>query len=330
MKSRKIIFTHVLTIALCLHYMLRIALYGDLPEDAKYFESIRKNQDCILTGICTKIDLLSSNSYKLIDHPVAVVEDFNELLMISDAIVFLHHQDASISVIEKALKKSKHIFVYTNKNIHPEILKRYHKLADEAGVLFYIHHKPIKKDLEIISNNLMISPEYIDIFRYADETKYNSPEKLSRLILEETIFLCALNQQNIKKINTVSIPYCSELPYFINIRIEFSNSTIANLTINKSEQINSRYSEIYFHDQIMYINTLKKNIKVKHQNSGETQSYPLQSLLRDESDPSIEINRFINKLLSSKFPSNPMESGINVYLSAWEILKKVIPAYFEK
>ena len=140
----------------------------------------------------------------------------------------------------------------------------------------------------------------------------------------------SVNQQVIKNFKIVSVPYYSEKPYFVNLRIDFANSNSANLTINKFSGVDSRYSEIYFNHRMLRVNTLEKYIRVFHRNKQESDTFPLKTALEDEFDPRGDIERFIKKLRTSEFPANSFESGINAHIISWEILKKLSPALFEK
>ena len=310
--------------------MLRIAIQGNLSEGAKYIDLIRNNSDCILSGLCTETNIQLNEKDKLIDHPVPVFDNIEDLCQVSDVIIFLNHNKSGVNSVKKALRKSKHVFIHPSDILNPDILREYQNLAEEAGVLFYIFHKPFKKDLESLIQNFEGYPEFIDIYRYAGESAENGSTDLRKLILQEILFLTSINKQAIKSFKTISVPYCSEKPYIINLRIDFANSNSANLTINKFRGVNSRYTEIYFHDHMLKVNTLEKSIHIISRNKKHSDSIPLNTLLLNEFEPDSDIERFLQKLGSSSFPVTSFESGINAYINTWEILKKVIPAHFEK
>ena len=310
--------------------MLRIAIQGNLSEGAKYIDLIRNNSDCILSGLCTEINTPLAEHDKMIDHPVPIFDNIDDLCLVSDAIIFLNHNSSGVNEVKQALRKSKHVFIHPNNILNPDTLREYQNLAEEAGVLFYIFHKPIKKDLESYINNFEGYPEFIDVYRYVKESDEDKPAELKKLILREILFLTSINQQVIKNFKTISVPYCSENPYIINMRIDFANSNSANLTINKFSGVDSRFTEIYFHDHLLRVNTLEKSISIINRNKKQSEAIPLNTLLLNEFDPNGDIERFIQKVKSSSFPSTSFESGINAYINTWEILKKVIPAHFEK
>ncbi len=59
--------------------MLRIAIQGNLSEGAKYIDLIRNNSDCILSGLCTEINIQLTEQDKLIDHPVPIFDNIKDL-----------------------------------------------------------------------------------------------------------------------------------------------------------------------------------------------------------------------------------------------------------
>ncbi|MCK4920756.1 MAG: hypothetical protein KAS71_06910 [Bacteroidales bacterium] len=309
--------------------MLRIAIQGNLSEGTKFVELIRNTSDCILSGLCTELNSRLTDSDKLIDHPVPVFDNLEELFHVSDAIIFLNHRKSGISNVKQALKRSKHVFIQPESLLGIELLNEYQNLAEEAGVLFYIFHNPIKADLEDLIRNSENYPEFIDISRNVYEIDEKIPD-VRKLILREILFLTSINQQAIKRFKTLSVPYNSLKPYLINLKIDFANSSSANVTINNFSGADSRNTEIYFRDKMLHMNTLEKNIKVSNRNNKEVDCYPLHTLMNDESDPSSDIEHFIHKLKTFAYPANSFESGIYAYVNSWEILEKIVPAIMEK
>jgi len=309
--------------------MLRIAIQGNLPEGSNLVEHIIKNSGCILSGFHADLNDGLSDIDHFIDHTVPLFDNFIELLQNSDAIIFLNHGLKDILSVKQALRKSKHVFIHPKDLLSPVLLNEYQNLADEAGVLFYIFHKPIIGELENLIRNLKDSPEFIDITRKVRETDGKIPD-LKKLILKEILYLSSINQQAIRKFKTISVPYNSENPFLVNLRIDFVNYSSANLTINSLSGEDSRNTEVYFRRHTLHLNTLERNIKVVPRDKSLANSHPLYNITLDESDPSLDIDQFIHKLNTYAYPANSFDSGINAYLNSWEILDKIIPAVLEK
>lgn len=308
---------------------MRIAIKGNISEATKFVELIRNKPDCMVSGLFSEITAGLSEIDKLIDHPFPLYDNLFELLQASDAILFLDHCITDVPMVKQALKNSKHVFIQPEDLLSPHILNEYQNLAEEAGVLFYVFHNAIMGELENSIRSFKDYPEYIDISRNVYEKDGKIPN-LRKLILKEILFLTTINPHAIKKFKTISVPYNSEKPYLVNLRIDFENYSSANLTINNFSAKDSRKTEVYFRHQMIFLNTEEDKFKVIHLESQEIESYPLPDLIYNESDPSMDIKHFLHKLTTYAYPVNSFESGITAYISSWEILDKIIPALLEK
>lgn len=302
--------------------MLRVGLQGSKNRAGEMTELIRQNDNCIVSGICTGINGHGTDLIPESGYAVTAIDQTQTIVTASDALIFLEHSSQTEALVKQCLKQSRHVFLNPAAPIKPSLLKEYNKLADEAGVIFYLFHKPELKELRKLLRKKKSSPEFIDIYRYAG-SQNNSFETIRHALFHEMLFLHALLPYPVKKFKSTTVPYCSDTPFIINLRLEFTNGTTANLTLNTLTGIESRYSELYFSDSMIQVNTLKGNIREKFWDHPEPFNYELCNSIEQETDPSWDISEFLKTLSSLSPPINNYLYGHHIYTTFWELIKEI-------
>lgn len=161
-----------------------------------------------------------------------------ELMEISDAILILSDKSISSDLIRLILRKSKHIYLKTIPNLNIREIKDLIDLEKEAGIINYIynpfdfipHFDPFLNSYE---KPLMIN------LRTCFEGSALKPAN------EILLLVTAINrviQSNTKKTDVFGIED-SAGQLVINVRVEYENSSVVNLTISKEKT--SGYCEIF-------------------------------------------------------------------------------------
>lgn len=305
--------------------MLRIALQGSINDSVKLLETIRSKDNCIVSGLCTELEEPENEKNKLLDHPVQIFSTIHSIIPISDVVIFLEHTNETVPYVKLCLKESRHVFIYPVNLIRPETLKEYVKLAEEAGVILYLFHRPNLGKLENLLNGNGNLPEFIDIYRYV-LPKENQPGYVEAVLRDEMLYLTSVAKYPVKKFKVATVPYYSTYPFIINVRIEFTNGSTANLTINTFTGLNTRFSEFYFSDGLIQVNTLEKNIRHRIWKTDKTYKYELNGWLNEEKDLKSEIAKFLSEISKISYPLNHYEFGYNIYNTIWELFREITPA----
>ena len=175
--------------------MLRVALQGSITEASKQTQTIRENQNCLVSGVCLDQKeenfILSGET----DHLFQIFHSVESVLEISDAVIFLDHNANSIPFVKKCLKESRHVFIKSSGFLRPEVLAEYSMLAEEAGVIFYLFHRPPIGELEELILKENSAPEFMDIYRYVDYNNGNPGEIIGGLFQELLMTKCTSESQ---------------------------------------------------------------------------------------------------------------------------------------
>jgi len=152
------------------------------------------------------------------------------LMDISDAILILSEKSISNDLVRLILRKSKHVFLKSIPNLQIREIKELIDLEKEAGIVTFIY-------------NPFNHVPFLDPFA----NKYERPfflnlrncisKNLIRPSHEMILLVSALNrlvQSNLKKIDVFGLQE-PENELFINLRIEYDNGCVINLTLSESK-----------------------------------------------------------------------------------------------
>lgn len=203
--------------------MIKLGIFGDQTTNLELLEQLRKMPEVEVAGV-----YFSGNG--------VVPDDFPELLSpvglmdVSDAILILSNKSISNDLIRLILRKSKHVYLKTIPFLHIREIKELIDLEKEAGIVTFIY------------NPFNYIP-YLDPFI----TKYEKPflinlrtsfeGELIKPSYEMLLLVTALNrvvQSNLKKLDVFGL--CEpDHQLIINLRIEYDNGCVINLTVSKEK-----------------------------------------------------------------------------------------------
>ena len=172
--------------------------------------------------------------------PIGFREFLNpiELMEQSDAVLIMSDKSISSDLLKMILRKSKHVYLKTIPNVNIREIKELIDLEKEAGIVNFIF------------NPFGFIPQFDPFFN-----KYENPllinlrtsfdPSFSKPANEMLLLVTALNrviQNNYKKTEVLGLndPHGQLI---VNIRVEYENSSVVNLTISKEKT--SGYCEIF-------------------------------------------------------------------------------------
>lgn len=210
--------------------MLKLGILGDQTSNLELLLQLKAMAEVIISGV-----YFSGNATFAVEFP----EDYTpiELMEISDAILILSDKSISSDLIRMILRKSKHVYLKTIPNLNIREMKELIDLEKEAGIVNFIynpfdfipHFDPFLNKYE--------KPMLINLRTCFEGSTLNPANEMLLLVT-------AINRvirSNYKKTDVIGIED-SEGRLVVSVRIEYENSSVANLTVSK-EKI-SGYCEI--------------------------------------------------------------------------------------
>ena len=298
--------------------MLRAGFFGsgEILENA--LEIIRQHNGFLITGYHC-----GGSVHKI----KSVIPQFNvpeDLISVSEALIITNNPGDFHEVIPLILKSSRHLLIFPNYSLSFYQLENMLKLAEEAGVVFYLHQAGIYDWMKDLAQKYCAKPEFIQVYSYIDKQHLNPGTGIFDILYKAISNVMKLNPVNLKKFQTNVVPYCSPDPLMMSVRLEFENSTSANITVNGFFKRNDSKIEIFRNDCEVIIDTLAAEVRIISKNPNFTRIFNKPP---DKQNNTFRegLDGFALRLFSPGLNNDPFESGIIAHKTATRIIHQFIP-----
>lgn len=164
---------------------------------------------------------------------------------------------------EKAIRKSKHVFIekpLTNTVAEGKTLMR---LATEANVKVQVGHVERFNPAFMAAQELLEEPLFIETHRLAQfNPRGTDVSVVLDLMIHDIDIVLSLVKANIRRISASGVAVVSETPDIANARIEFDNGAVANLTASRISLKNMRKSRFFRRDAYISVDFLDKSVSI--------------------------------------------------------------------
>ena len=241
----------------------------------------------------------------------------------------------------KALQKRKHVFIEKPIVATPEEANALKKLADEAGVKVQVGHVERFNPAFIAAEPFIKSPLFIEAHRLAlfNPRGTDVPVVLD-LMVHDLDILLSIVKSPVANISASGVSIVSPTPDITNVRIEFENGAVANITASRLSMKNMRKTRIFQKGAYITIDFLDKVTEIFRINDEIDETNPLSAIitLGDGSEKQItferpeihpinaiktELERFYDAIVHNTAPAVTIDDGINVLKLAYRILEAV-------
>ena len=241
----------------------------------------------------------------------------------------------------KALKKRRHVFIEKPIVATPDEANALKKLADEAGVKVQVGHVERFNPAFIAAEPFIGEPLFIEAHRLAQFNPRGTdvPVVLDLMVHDLDILLTVVKSP-IAHISASGVSIVSPTPDIANVRIEFENGTVANLTASRLSMKYMRKTRIFQKDAYITVDFLDKKTEIFRINDEVDNNNPLSTTLTlaDGTEKQItfqmpeihpinaiktELESFYDAIVHNTAPVVTIDDGINVLKLAYHILDAV-------
>lgn len=189
--------------------------------------------------------------------------DRDDLIERCDVIDIVTPTVSHFEVASAALKKSKHLFVEKPLANTPEEGRMLMELSREAHVKVQVGHVERFNPAFVAAVNHINNPMFIETHRLAQfNPRGTDVSVVHDLMIHDIDIILSLVPSGIKKINTSGVAVVSDTPDIANVRIEFDNGCVANLTASRISLKNMRKSRFFQRDAYISVDFLKKAAEI--------------------------------------------------------------------
>lgn len=241
--------------------MLKIGVFGTGHLGKFHLNNWREIDDVELVGF-----------YDPDDHTAAQVaeayglkrfESEDELLAACDAVDIITPTQYHFALCEKAVKKGKHVFVEKPMvNSVPEAQELV-KLVRESKVKLQVGHVERFNPAFLAAKAMKLQPMFIEVHRLAQfNPRGTEVSVIMDLMIHDIDVILSIVNSDIKSISASGVAVLTDTPDIANVRIEFDNGCVANLTSSRISMKKMRKMRMFQRDAYIGIDFLDKKTEV--------------------------------------------------------------------
>jgi predicted dehydrogenase len=208
-------------------------------------------------------------------------EDMHSLLDAVDAVDIITPTQFHFPVCEAALRKSKHVFVEKPLANNMEEARQLIKLVGEAKVKFQVGHVERFNPAFQALKNKPLNPMFIEVHRLAQfNPRGTEVSVILDLMIHDIDIVLHLVKSEIKNISASGVAVMTDTPDIANVRIEFHNGCVANLTSSRISMKKMRKIRLFQKDAYIGIDFLEKKteiIKLKTEEDADLFSFDIET-----------------------------------------------------
>jgi len=319
--------------------MLKIGVLGAGHLGKIHINCIKQIENYVLVGFYDPAE----ETAKQVEAETGV-SSFGSIDALIDAVDVVDIVTPTIRHFEcasKALLKRKHVFIEKPIVATPEEANALKKLADEAGVKVQVGHVERFNPAFIAAEPFIKDPLFVEAHRLAlfNPRGTDVPVVLD-LMVHDLDILLTIVKSPVQHISANGVSIVSPTPDITNVRIEFENGTVANLTASRLSMKNMRKTRIFQRDAYITVDFLDKVAEITriHDTVDETNPLSATITLGDGTEKQItfqrpevhpinaiktELESFYDAIVHNSTPAVTIDDGIGVLKLAYRILEAV-------
>lgn len=181
----------------------------------------------------------------------------------SDAVDIVAPTIYHYELCELAMKKGKHVFVEKPLANSMDEARALVKLAKESNVKFQVGHVERFNPAFLALKNYKLKPMFIEVHRLAQfNPRGTDVSVILDLMIHDIDIILHLVKSEVNYISANGVAVMSDTPDIANVRIEFSNGCVANLTSSRISMKKMRKMRLFQKDAYIGIDFLEKKTEI--------------------------------------------------------------------
>ena len=242
-------------------------------------------------------------------------------------------------VVKMAILKSKHVFVEKPLANTMDEAKEILKLAKEANIKFQVGHVERFNPAFLAVKDHANNPMFIEVHRLAQfNPRGTDVSVILDLMIHDIDIILSLVKSNVKNVHANGVNVLSDTPDIANVRIEFDNGCVANLTSSRISMKKMRKMRLFQKDSYISIDFLDKKtevIKYKTPEDKDVFAFDIETkhgkktiaisapVIKENNAIKMELQSFVNAINNNKTTTVTEIDGYRAMEVAHIILEKI-------
>ena len=214
-----------------------------------------------LMGFCD----IDDDNAKLVSEKYNIprYKNAEELIDACDAVDIVAPTTSHFQLCEAAIKKGKHVFVEKPLANTMDEARELVKLAKEANIKFQVGHVERFNPAFLALAEHTLQPMFIEVHRLAQfNPRGTDVSVILDLMIHDIDIILSLVKSNVNYISANGVAVMSDTPDIANVRIEFDNGCVANLTSSRISMKKMRKMRLFQKDAYIGIDFLEKKVEI--------------------------------------------------------------------
>lgn len=197
--------------------------------------------------------------------------DPGDLIEHCDAVDIVSPTTTHYDLCKMAILRSKHVFVEKPLANSISEAREIVKLVKEANIKFQVGHVERFNPAFLALKEYDLNPMFLEVHRLAQfNPRGTDVSVILDLMIHDIDIILSLVKSNVKYISANGVDVLSDTPDIANVRIEFDNGCVANLTSSRISMKRMRKMRIFQKDSYISIDFLDKKTEIiKYKSPGD-------------------------------------------------------------
>ncbi|MBV4356912.1 Gfo/Idh/MocA family protein [Pinibacter aurantiacus] len=317
--------------------MLKIGVFGVGHLGKFHLNNWKEIKDVELVGFYDPNDSMAqevSDKYQL-----ARFLDPEKLIDACDAVDIVAPTTFHFDLCQKAIRKGKHVFVEKPLANTIDEAKTLVNLARESNIKMQVGHVERFNPAYLATQGLELNPMFIEVHRLAQfNPRGTEVSVVLDLMIHDIDIILTLVKSEVKSISASGVAVMSDTPDIANVRIEFNNGCVVNLTSSRISMKKMRKMRLFQKDAYIGMDFLNKKtevIKLKTEEDANVFEFDIETnhgkktiavanpLVPEVNAIKMELEKFRDAIVNNTPPIVSAVDGYRAMEIAHQILNKI-------
>lgn len=259
--------------------MLKIAVFGTGHLGKFHLNNWKEIEGVELVGFYDPNDKAAkavAEKYQLQRYT-----DPEELMSLCDAADIVAPTNYHFELCQLAVRKGKHVFVEKPMCNTMEEANELVKLVREANIKLQVGHVERFNPAFLAVKDLKLNPMFIEVHRLSQfNPRGTEVSVILDLMIHDIDIIMSLVKSDVKNVYANGVAVMTDTPDIANVRIEFDNGCVANLTSSRISMKKMRKIRLFQRDAYIGIDFLEKKseiIRMKNSDDKEAFTFDIET-----------------------------------------------------
>lgn len=320
--------------------MLKIGVLGAGHLGKIHIKCIKEIPDYLLVGF---YDPDKENAPKVeAELGVRRFDSMDKLIDEVDVVDIVTPTVSHFQCATGALRKSKHVFIEKPVVTTLEEARDLIRIAGESNVKVQVGHVERFNPAFLAAEPYILQPMFIECHRLAQfNPRGTDVPVILDLMIHDIDIILSVVKSKISNISASGVAVVSDTPDIANVRIEFENGCVVNLTASRISMKNMRKARFFQKDTYISVDFLKKELElvlIKNMDDAsdapltiplELPGKPMKKIVIDRPEVKplnaikTELESFCTAIINNTEPPVTINDGVNALDVAHQIMQKI-------